>query len=60
MRAALRDIGLGEQQVEGVVGMSAGLRDGFEPADVRTTVTTTPGTLAGWAHARLRPLLDAG
>ncbi|PVY96714.1 NAD(P)H-binding protein [Actinomycetospora cinnamomea] len=57
LRAALAEIGLGEAQVEAIVGMSAGLRDGFVPEQPRTAVTTTPSTLEGWAAAHLRPLL---
>jgi len=59
LRAGLRDAGLGEAQVEAVVGMSTGLRDGFVPEQPRTAVTTTPSTLEGWASTHLRPLLSA-
>jgi uncharacterized protein YbjT (DUF2867 family) len=55
MRAGLRAAGLGEKQVEGVLGMSIGLREGFTPEDPRTAVTTTPTTLAAWAHEHLSP-----
>jgi hypothetical protein len=44
-------------QVEGVVGMSRGLRDGFVPEDPRTVLTTAPTTLASWVHEHLRPAL---
>jgi uncharacterized protein YbjT (DUF2867 family) len=53
MRDALRGAGLGEEQVEGILGMSTGLREGFEPQDPRTILTTTPTTLASWAHEHL-------
>jgi uncharacterized protein YbjT (DUF2867 family) len=53
MRAALRGAGLGDAQVEAILGMSTGLREDFEPEDPRTIVTTTPTTLASWAHAHL-------
>jgi hypothetical protein len=43
--------------VEGVVGMTAGLRDDFTPEAVRDLRSTTPTTLAAWAYAVLRPLL---
>jgi uncharacterized protein YbjT (DUF2867 family) len=56
-RASLGAFGLGEAQVEAIVGMSTGLRDGFVPEQPRSALTTTPSTLAGWAHAHLRPLL---
>jgi hypothetical protein len=39
--------------------MSAVMRSDFIPEDKRGIVTTTPTTLAAWAHARLRPLLQA-
>lgn len=58
MRAMLRNAGLGDQVVEAVLGMSTGLRDGFAPEQPRSLRTTTPTTLAAWAHAELRPLLS--
>ena len=57
MRDALRAVGLGEQQVEAIIGMSVGLREGFVPDDERTFVTTTPTRLAAWSHDRLRGVL---
>jgi uncharacterized protein YbjT (DUF2867 family) len=59
LRASLRAGGFGDKQVEGMVGMSAVMRPDFVPEDDRSIVTTTPTTLAAWAHARLRPLLGA-
>ena len=53
MRGALRAAGLGDIQVEAFLGMSAGLREDFVPEDPRTILTTTPTTLAAWAHERL-------
>ncbi|MDD7921204.1 NAD(P)H-binding protein [Actinomycetospora callitridis] len=57
LRASLGAVGLGEAQIEAIVGMSTGLRDGFVPEQPRSVLTTTPSTLPGWAHAHLRPLL---
>jgi uncharacterized protein YbjT (DUF2867 family) len=57
LRASLGAVGLGEAQIEAIVRMSTGLRDGFVPEQPRSVLTTTPSTLAGWAHAHLRPLL---
>jgi uncharacterized protein YbjT (DUF2867 family) len=54
MRAGLRAAGFGDAQVEAVLGMSTGLREGFEPEDPRTILTTTPTTLAAWAYEHLR------
>lgn len=56
-RAALRAAGLGEERIEGLVGMSVGLSGDFVPENERDLLTTTPTTLAAWAHAHLRPLL---
>jgi uncharacterized protein YbjT (DUF2867 family) len=53
MRAALRAAGLGDAQVEGILGMSTGLREDFVPEDERTILTTTPTTLASWAQEHL-------
>lgn len=55
-RAGLRSVGSSAGQVEGVVGMAAGLREGFVPEQERDVLTTTPTTLAAWAHTHLRPL----
>lgn len=57
MRAALGAVGLSTGQIEGLVGMSAGLREDFTPEQERDVLTTTPTTLAAWAHAHLRPAL---
>jgi uncharacterized protein YbjT (DUF2867 family) len=57
VRAGLRAAGLSERAAEGIVGMTAGTRDGFTPEQERTPVTTTPTTLGAWAFEHLRPLL---
>jgi uncharacterized protein YbjT (DUF2867 family) len=59
LRQSLRSAGFGAKQVEGMAGMSAVMRPDFVPEDQRSIVTTTPTTLAAWAHAHLRPLLSA-
>ena len=52
MREALRGAGLHDAAVEGIVGMSIGLRDAtFE--DERSVLTTTPTTLGAWAAEHL-------
>ena len=53
MREALRAAGLGAAQVEGILGMSIGLREDFEPEDPRTILTTTPTKLGSWAQEHL-------
>ncbi len=57
VREVLRGSGLTEQQIEAIVGMSAGLREGFRPENPRTLLTTTPTGLGGWAREHLLPLL---
>ncbi|MFI9809206.1 NAD(P)H-binding protein [Streptomyces sp. NPDC052301] len=57
MRSLLRASGMTDGLVEAVIGMSTGLRDGFVPEQPRTPHTTTPTTLAAWAHDVLRPRL---
>ena len=54
VRTAMRSAGLREKQVEAMLGMSTGLREGFVPEDARTIVTTTPTTLRAWAQEHLR------
>ncbi|GAA3619184.1 NAD(P)H-binding protein [Nonomuraea rosea] len=59
MRATLAGAGLSPAQVEAIVRMSTGLREGFVPEQPRTPVTTTDTTLGAWAWAELRPALQA-
>ncbi|MET9699355.1 NAD(P)H-binding protein [Streptomyces sp. NPDC006529] len=54
MRTRLRGTGMTDGLVEAVMGMSTGLREGFVPEQRRTVRTTTPTSLAAWAHAHLR------
>jgi uncharacterized protein YbjT (DUF2867 family) len=56
VRRELAAAGLPPGAVEGIAGMAAGTR-ALTPEQPRDAVTTTPTTLAGWAHAHLRPLL---
>jgi uncharacterized protein YbjT (DUF2867 family) len=57
VRRSLRSAGLGDKQVEAIVGMSAVTREEFSAEDKRSILTTTPTTLAAWAYAQLRPAL---
>jgi uncharacterized protein YbjT (DUF2867 family) len=57
LRSSLRSAGLGDKQVEAIAGMSAVTREDFVAEDERSILTTTPTTLAAWAHAHLRPAL---
>src|SRR4051795_3400970 len=56
-RADLRQAGMSEVAVEGIIGMSVGERDGFIPEQPRSVLTTTSSTLAGWAITHLRPAI---
>jgi uncharacterized protein YbjT (DUF2867 family) len=58
-RASLRASGLGDKQVEGIAGMSSVTSGQFVAEDKRSTVTTTPTTLAAWVYGTLRPALRA-
>jgi len=53
LRAALSGAGLTAGAVEGIVGMTAGLREGFTPEQARSFLTTTPTSLAAWAADHL-------
>lgn len=56
-RTDLRNAGMSEVAVEGIIGMSVGKQEGFTPEQPRSVLTTTPSTLAGWATTHLRPVL---
>ena len=56
-RAALRAIGMTDARVESVLGMSTFLRGRYRLEPPRDVVSSTPITLASWAHSELRPLL---
>ncbi|GAA2084785.1 NAD(P)H-binding protein [Streptomyces albiaxialis] len=57
LREALRGAGLGDKQVEDVVGMSSWMLEGRVPHDSRSLLTTTPTTLAAWAYGNLPGVL---
>lgn len=54
MREGLRAAGFTERQIEALLGMSIGLRQGFVPEIPRSFSTTTPTSLAAWAFVNLR------
>ncbi|WP_217182776.1 NAD(P)H-binding protein [Streptomyces sp. AC495_CC817] len=49
--------GMPPAMADAVLEMSTGLRDGFEPEQERSIVTTTPTPLRSWIREELRPLL---
>lgn len=59
MRERLTGVGLPPGFVDGIMGMSTGLRDDFTPEQPRTAQTTTPTTLAAWCREELLPALAA-
>jgi uncharacterized protein YbjT (DUF2867 family) len=54
MRTALQAAGMGRALVEVIMETSPGRRDEFVPEDPRSVLTTTPTTIASWAHEHLR------
>lgn len=58
MRGALEGLGMSAAQLDAVVGMSTGFLGNFTPEQPRSVHSTTPTTLAEWAYAELKPLLD--
>lgn len=57
--SVLRDMGMTEAQVDGIVGMSRGFRENSAPDRTRDITTTTPTSLEAWAYANLRPDLHS-
>lgn len=53
LRGQLRQAGMGDVAVEGIVGMSVGKREGFTPEQPRSVESTTPTTLAAWCADHL-------
>lgn len=49
VRERLAGFGMSPAQVEAVVGMTTGTRDGFVPEQARDATTTTPTSLRAWA-----------
>lgn len=57
MRGILTGAAMSPKQTEAILGMSTGMRDGFEPEQPRDAVTTTETTLGAWAYEVLLPLV---
>lgn len=58
MQERLAAAGLNEVQIEAIMGMSTGLRDGYTPEQPRDVTTTTPTSLTAWSYDVLRPALQ--
>ena len=58
VRSELAGFGMSPRQIEGIVGMSAGMRDDLLPENKRSVVTTTPTSLDAWAMANLTRALE--
>ena len=54
MVTGLREVGLSSEEIDAILGMSTGMRDGFVPEQSRTVATTTPTTLRAWAQDQPR------
>lgn len=57
VRSGLLSAGMSETAANGVVAMTTWMEDGFKPEVPRSPLSTTPTTLAAWAHDYVRPLL---
>jgi hypothetical protein len=55
LREGLEQAGMNDKQIEALMGMSTGLRDGFTPEQPRDATTTTPTTLGAWVADHIRP-----
>lgn len=53
----LAQLGMTPARIDGILGMTRELPNGFEPEDPRSLETTTPTTLGAWAYEHLRPAL---
>jgi uncharacterized protein YbjT (DUF2867 family) len=58
MREGLTQAGMNDRQIDALMGMSTGLRDGFTPEQPRDATTTTPTTLTAWVADHIRPRQD--
>ncbi len=57
MRQQYLEAGMPPAMADSVLGMSAGLRDDFQAEQLRTVISTTPTSLAGWLQDELIPAL---
>lgn len=57
MRDQYLQVGMSPGMADAILGMSTGLREGFEPEQDRSLLTTTSTRLRNWIHEELIPLL---
>lgn len=57
MRQQYLEAGMPPAMADSVLGMSTGLRDDFQAEQLRTVISTTPTSLAGWLQDELIPAL---
>lgn len=57
MRQQYLEAGMPPAMADSVLGMSTGLRDDFHAEQLRTVISTTPTSLAGWLQDELIPAL---
>ena len=55
MRGGLTQAGMNDRQIDALMGMSTGLREGFTPEQPRDVTTTTPTTLRAFVADHIRP-----
>lgn len=55
MHEGLTQAGMNERQIDALMGMSTGLREGFTPEQPRDVTTTTPTTLRAFVADHIRP-----
>jgi uncharacterized protein YbjT (DUF2867 family) len=56
-RKGMQEAGMSAAAADAIVAMNSAKRLSFTPEQPRTTITTTPTTLGGWAYTTLKPLL---
>jgi uncharacterized protein YbjT (DUF2867 family) len=55
MREQYLQVGMSPEMADAILGMSTGLREGFDAEQSRSLLTTAPTTLRGWVQEELVP-----